>query len=150
MLQDRVPVRELRAAEPDPLAPEMVRTVIGAVVNEVSPLQETLSVAEDKPLLEIRVQVHLHPVQLVAPGGRVVPGGGGQEIDVVLLFQLFKGLQCAGHRIHQGEHPGSVLGMRRKALQHLSAQAVYSGVEIHQDTVHVHIKGLFYEPAVFG
>ena len=126
MLQHRIPVREFRAAEPDPFASEMVRTVIGAVVNEKGTFQETLAMAEDKPLLEIRVQVHLDPVDLVALGGRVVPGCGGQEIDVVLLSQPVKGLQCAGHRIHQREHPGSVLGMSRIALPHLCAQAVYS------------------------
>ena len=142
MFQYCFPIRELRTAKVNPFPSEMIRAVRRAVVNEVGPFQETLVVAEDQPLLEIGIQVHLDPVQFVGPARRVVPGCGGQKIDVVLLSQSVEGFQCARHRVHQREHPGSVLGMRRIALQHLRTQAVDAGIEINKDAVHVHVKGL--------
>ena len=67
MLQHGIPVRELRTAEANPFPSEMICALRREVVNEVGPFQETLVMAEDKPLLEIRVQVHLDPVQFVGP-----------------------------------------------------------------------------------
>ena len=50
MLQHGVPVRELRTAEANPFPSEMICAVRRTVVNEVGPFQETLVMAEDKPL----------------------------------------------------------------------------------------------------
>ena len=74
MLQHCVPVRELRTAEANPFPSEMICAVRRAVVNEECPFQETLVMAEDKPFLEIRVQVHLDPVQFVGPARGLFQG----------------------------------------------------------------------------
>lgn len=50
MFQYCFPIRELRTAKVNPFPSEMICAVRRTVVNEVGPFQETLVMAEDKPL----------------------------------------------------------------------------------------------------
>ena len=90
------------------LASEIFHTpLVGTIVDEVVAVTEVLVVCEDDAFVErgmfVATEVLLHPVELVAPGGGVVPRGGGEDVEIVAFAELLHGLHRARHRIHQRE-----------------------------------------------
>jgi hypothetical protein len=60
--------------EQDELALELGRPACLPVIDQVGPTVELLVVGQDEPLVGIVLEMPLHPVQLVGPGRRVLPG----------------------------------------------------------------------------
>ena len=97
--------RRVFGIEVDGFAGELVNAVlVGTVIDEVVAMAEVFVVREDDAFVEdivfFAAEVFLHPRQLVVQSGGVLPRGGGEDIDLVLLSQFVYGLNGARHRVH--------------------------------------------------
>ena len=123
----------------NPFAGENVGAVFVTVIDEVRSSEAFLVMAQDEAFGKIRVHILLDPVQLVGPGGRVVPWCRGKNMDIVLLAEFVDGIDGAGNRVHQSEYAGSILRMIFVGFPGLGRQPIDTGVEVDQDAVHIHI-----------
>ena len=88
------------------------------VINDEVALIQVFVVGQDQSFMDFLAQVAFDPAHLVAPGAMVLPGGGGEDVNVEMPGEGFKGpdrcpeatsrgacLACAGPRNRACEGP---------------------------------------------
>lgn len=105
---DGWPVGEAGAAELEPMVAKAVGAMAMAVVDEICAglKAKVFMMREYKALVEHIAEVFLYPKQLVAPGRRVVPRGGGEDINVVGALEHAYSLHCARIGSMRAKMPG--------------------------------------------
>lgn len=145
ILHHALPIRKPFGTEVDELAGEALGTVVAvAVVDEVIALVEVFVVRQDQPLVGRLTQVLLHPHHLIVPGGRILPGGRGQDVRIEMLAQEAKTLEGPGHGLHLRKYMRNLIQPTFVLFQLRFAQTADGRLEVDQHIVHVDVDDFFH------
>ena len=139
VIDDGGPVGETVGGEGDEFAFELGGAVAGAVVDEVVATVEVLVMGKDELLVEGLAKVSAYPLALLHPAEGVVPRGGGEDVEVVLLGEGLHGFDGTWHGVHEVEHAGDKVGVVGIACPQAGLGLGYSALEIDQDAIHIDI-----------
>ena len=87
----------------------------------------------------------MDPIQFITPGGRIVPWGGGEDVDIEVVSQTFDRVDGAWNRVHERKYSRGLVGMTFVLFIHAGTQPIHSGVKINKHPIHVDVKSFFRE-----